>query len=312
MTNPVANQGFSGAPVRLPPGLWRDFLRRWRPITRLRDSPQPGGHLRPGPGDFDGLDLAGVRPWQAGDSPRRISARTTARLGHPMVRVDTPSWRLPFMLVLDRSVGMLPSAPAGSPARVAVGLVGAITAAVAAHGDPVGMALLGSQVEAVLSPRSGSARAVCTRRASRPLPDAEKPMQPGRLGALLETLPRRIRCAAAWVVLTDGLDETLPAGLAKLAARAPVWLVLLERPLPTSAERALGFEELQTGLTGPPLGESGWCEIAQYQESARAACVEILRRRLQPVTRLQLDQNLQVMLASGRWLGRPDFTPQVL
>ncbi|MFM8930490.1 MAG: DUF58 domain-containing protein [Gemmataceae bacterium] len=284
--------------VRVPASLWRSFTARWLNTRRARLPLLTGSHPRAVPGDWEGLDLAGIRPLQPGDSQRRLVARATARMNRPMVRVDLPAWRLPLMLVLDRSPGMRVEAPFGSAARVATELAKALVATATRMGDPVGVCLVTEKKHALTPPRTGSAES-CRRL----LEDAGAPrdLSPSTFG-FLNHLPARLRQAAAYVVFTDGLNPHLPVALRTMARQHPVWLVLLESPLPATAMRMLPWESADGGLQGNPLDESAWNRLGQLYASHRHRCYEAVGGLGQPVTRLHLDRLETAALSSGCWI----------
>lgn len=215
-----------------------------------------------------------------------------------MVRVDLPAWRLPLMVVLDRSGPMFTEGPQGSPARLAVSLANAVIGAASSQNDPVGVALVGNRLDGFLGPRGGAghaARGV----ASRPTAAA---VGQGALAKVLPTLPARLRTPSAWVVFTDGLNPELPAALGRFAAKYPIWLVLLESPLPNLELRALPWVDSATGLTGPPLGAKEWERLAITRSQRRENCAEAVSRHGQPVTRLDLEQTTDAQLGSGLWI----------
>lgn len=283
---------------RLPAGVWRPFVSRWLQRTSARLPLVSGTHVRPVPGDWEGLDLSGIRPFQPGDSARRLVARATARAQRPMVRVDLPAWRLPLMVVLDRSGPMFNACPHGSPARLAVALANAVIGAAGSQNDPVGVALVGNRLEGFLGPRGGNgqaARGVATR------PTPANAGQ-GVLAKLLAKLPVRLRTPAAWVVFTDGLHPELPEALARFSARHPLWLVLLESPLPDGEFRKLPWVDAATGTSGPPLDAKSWERLELVRAERRQACADAVSKNGQPVSRLNLKEPQDRLLGGGLWI----------
>lgn len=65
---------------------------------------RPGERLSPRHGS--GTDFAEPRAYQAGDDPRRIDWRATARSGTPLVRTYHAEFSRPLCLVIDRRAGM--------------------------------------------------------------------------------------------------------------------------------------------------------------------------------------------------------------
>lgn len=288
--------------ARLPAPLWRSFTDRWLKNKRGRLPLLIGAHPRAVPGDWEGLDLAGIRPLQPGDSHKRLVARATARMNRLMVRVDLPAWRLPLLLVMDRSPGMHLEAPFGSAARVATELAKALVTTATRLGDPAGVCLLTENRHTLTPPRTGSA-AACLRL----LESAETPRNPSPPAyGFLNQLPGRLRQVAAYVVLTDGLNPHLPAALTKLARKHPVWLVLLESPLPSPAMRSLPWETTASDLQGSPLDGPAWIRLGQQYAAHRQRCISAMQDCGQPITRLALERLERDQLSRGTWIhGHP-------
>lgn len=284
--------------VRISPALWRSFVAGWLRPHQRRLPLLTGTHPRSVPGDWEGLDLAGIRPQQPGDSYRRLVARASVRMNRPMVRVDLPAWRLPAVVVLDRSPGMLLACPLGSPARVEAEITKALIGVCSRLGDPVGVALAGSGKMEFQPPRLGATSA------SRRLADRPPPLTSGlsTFAQSLGSLPAKLRQAASLVVLTDGLDPHLPRELGKLAARHPVWLILLESPLPGPEWRNLPWTDSTSIRMGHPLHPDGWRELAEQQKALRMECAQAVTSRQQPLTWLRLENGMEQKLATGGWI----------
>lgn len=286
------------ATARLPVSIWRSFTARWLKTKRARLPLLTGCHPHAAPGDWEGLDLAGIRPLQPGDSQRRLVARATARMNRPMVRVDLPAWRLPLLLMVDRSPGMRLQAPFGSAARLATELAKAVLATANRVGDPVGVCLFTASRHTLTPPRSGALFAC-----RRVLDYAGEPRIPSPPNfGFLNQLPARLRQAAAFVVFTDGLNPHLPAALGTLGNRHPVWLILLESPMPPKEVRQLPWETALGELQGGPLAESAWNRLARQYATDRQRCIETVEGLGQPVTHLVLDQLELGQLSSGHWI----------
>lgn len=71
-----------------------------RPAAGSPPAPAAGNASAPGAGERGDEDFAGLRGWQAGDSPRRIAWRATARAGEPVVR-DLRRDTAPDLLWID-------------------------------------------------------------------------------------------------------------------------------------------------------------------------------------------------------------------
>ena len=296
MTENISQSGILR--VGLPIGIWRPFVSRWLRGAAFRLPLLAGQHPRALPGDWEGGDFAGIRPQQLGDSQRRLAARASARMNRAMVRVDLPDWRMPLMVVVDRSPGMLIANSLGSAARVATEMAKVIVTAANLLGDPAGVAVIGDRKKEFQPPRSGAGRACLSFLESQPVHYPEYT----RADKSLAALPGRVRQAAGYVVITDGLQPGISKALAGLAARHPVWLVLLQSPLPGPEELKLPWMSSNGPQQGGPMEESGWKRLASMQAELRLRSVDVVRKKGQPVTLLKLVLPSLELLARGRWI----------
>lgn len=254
-TVPLGRQG----PGRLPPEVVARLEHRLR---RRTAGALAGDHLTPGAGD--GMELAQLRPYEAGDDVRRLDPAASARTGVPHVRLQVPERAVTTWLVLDVSASMafgtqgrLKSDVAEGVAEV-VGRIGvrrggrlAVVAAGGAEprllpprpGRPALATLLALVREGVVadaSPPRGGRRA---RRAAAPSVARSGAMRStsrhgGEQGAppaspLTDALARVARVARSTgviVVVSDFRDPCWAAALRSLAARHTVLAVEVTDP----------------------------------------------------------------------------------
>jgi uncharacterized protein (DUF58 family) len=245
------------ADVRVEESVERRFVRPRIVPVRLPRAGDPWGlaeRARRGLLE-DPSSYAGVRPYQPGDPLRRIHARTSARLGRPVVKrfdparerdvlllldiqtVDGPDWRVSFQE--DRTEELCIA-------------VGSIAARLLGDGAAVGLAV--------------AAHAASVRRFAF-LPPAEAPDQ---LGRILDTLARLSPFPSASF-------EQLAANAARLLRPGVSVLVLTARdprPLAPSLRR-LGRHGFRASvLTLGPTADAGRAGLRQAGIDTRSVDVE--------------------------------------
>jgi uncharacterized protein (DUF58 family) len=126
----------------------------WPRTDRPVREPRPAGERARRSGEtFAGAagargEYRGLRPYRAGDDPRDVHWRTTARVGHPVVREYERDRSRALWLCLDlRGVD-------GEMAETAVEIAAAVAAAAVRRGDAFGLATQDGQVR----PGAGSAQ----------------------------------------------------------------------------------------------------------------------------------------------------------
>jgi uncharacterized protein (DUF58 family) len=147
---------FSGAaqaavPVRVLPAI--EHLRRLAAPLRTQTAVGPRRSAARG----EGLELAEVRPWVAGDRPRRLHWRATARRGSPYVAERHPERSADVLLFLDTFADF-----PGGRERALTYAVRAATGLADAHlraRDRVGVVSFGGALD-WLAPGSGVAHAL--------------------------------------------------------------------------------------------------------------------------------------------------------
>jgi uncharacterized protein (DUF58 family) len=139
----VTLEGLVVPPARQGPGPLHG-----RAVARLRIELRRHAHgLRPGDhptaGVGRGLELAQLRPYEAGDDIRRIDPAASARTGVPHVRLDVPERAVTTWLVLDVSASMAFGTTARLKSDVAEGVAEAVGHLAVRRGGRLGVAIAG-------------------------------------------------------------------------------------------------------------------------------------------------------------------------
>jgi uncharacterized protein (DUF58 family) len=124
----------------------------WRVVRRL-DGRVQGGYRTPRRGN--GLDFAGIRPYEEGDDARHIDWNVTARLDEPQVREFNEDRELTTWLVLDRSASMVVGGPGRGKQDVLAELALILARVLGRNGNRVGAVLYDGA-----APDAGSTRIV--------------------------------------------------------------------------------------------------------------------------------------------------------
>ena len=199
-----------------------------------------------------GLDLADLREYQHHDDVRHIDWNVTARLDSPYVRQFTEDRELNAWFLLDLSGSVDFGSSERTKRVVSAEFVAVLSRLLTRHGNRVGALLYGSELDAVLPPRSGRTHVLQLLERLRKY-QAPPSKQETRLGALLhaaqEVVPRR----SMLFVVSDFISAPGWAEpLARLALRHEVLAVRLydaaEMELPD-----LGLITIQDAETGEQL-----------------------------------------------------------
>jgi uncharacterized protein (DUF58 family) len=198
-----------------------------------------------------GLDLADLREYQYHDDVRHIDWNVTARLQTPYVREYHEDREVTAWFLLDLS----PSVDFGSRTQkrsIANEFVTVLARLLTRHGNRVGALFYGSQVDAVIPPRSGRRHVLHilnTLLARPPLPRAA----PTDLRAFLRAAYQMIRRRSLVFIVSDFISTPGWAEpLAHLAQRHEVVAVRLYDPL-EMALPDLGLLVIQDAETGEQL-----------------------------------------------------------
>jgi len=204
-----------------------------------------------------GLDLADLREYQHHDDVRHIDWNVTARLQTPHVRVFTEDREMSAWFVLDLSRSVDFGSGQRAKREISAGFVGVLARLLTRHGNRVGALVYGTDLEAVIPPRSGRRHVLhllhaMERRADRiEAAPAQKGMT--RLADLLKSagtlMPRR----STVFVVSDFLSEPgWERPLGQLVQRHEVIAVRLFDPLELELPD-LGLVPLRDAETGEQL-----------------------------------------------------------
>jgi len=200
------------------PGLWG--RRLWSRRLRFAAVSAPEGpHRLPVSGR--GLDLAGIRPFEPGDDPRRIDARASARRGFPHVRDDSPSLSQTLHFVIE-GLDRLRSAPAKWPSSIPAMVIESLAPVALDCGDPVALTVLDSK--GIIHRQAGrhpATAAACLADLGSPVPSTE---------GLHDLWPGLISRGSLALVITDGLSPTLSGQISDLPRRVDARLLLVRNP----------------------------------------------------------------------------------
>ena len=122
-------------------------------MLRRLDGRVQGSYRTPRRGN--GLDFAGIRPYEEGDDARHIDWNVTARLDEPQVREFNEDRELTTWLVLDRSASMLVGGPGRGKQDVLAELALTLARVLGRNGNRVGAVLYDGA-----SPDAGTSRIV--------------------------------------------------------------------------------------------------------------------------------------------------------
>lgn len=202
-----------------------------------------------------GLDLADLREYQHHDDVRHIDWNVTARLQTPYVRVFTEDREMAAWFVLDLSRSVDFGSGTRAKREISAGFVGVIARLLTRHGNRVGAMLYGTDVEAVIPPRTGRRHVLQLLHAMERRSSKAEVAQQGmtRLADLLKAaavlMPRR----STVFVVSDFLSEPgWERPLGHLAQRHDVVAVRLFDPLELELPD-LGLVPLRDAETGEQL-----------------------------------------------------------
>ena len=159
-------------------------------------------------GDFrssqygDGVELAQVRPYVAGDDVRRIEWNVTARMGEPHVRVNLAERVLVTWLVLDTSPSMHFGTADRRKQDVADGVAIAVAHIATRRGNRLGITTFGDRRPTTLPPNQGRHGLLGLIEALRRDPEEEQ-VGATSLGAALRRTSAIARQRGLLVVVSD-------------------------------------------------------------------------------------------------------------
>jgi uncharacterized protein (DUF58 family) len=169
-----------------------------------------------------GTEFAELRDYNAGDDPRLIDWKATARRDRPLVRVLEPEQEQTLIILLDR--GRLMTAQVQGMNRFDWGLNATLALALAGlnRGDRVGVAVFDRAIHTWIPPQRGSQH--LNHLIERLTPIQPELLEPDYLGAANVLVTQQSRRALV-VVITDLVDQTASAELLQALGRmAPRYL----------------------------------------------------------------------------------------
>ena len=204
-----------------------------------------------------GLDLADLREYQHHDDVRHIDWNVTARLQVPHVRVFTEDREMAAWFVLDLSRSVDFGSGTRAKREISEGFVGVVARLLTRHGNRVGALVYGSDLEAVIPPRSGRRHVLHLLHAMERRADKAEaaPTQKGmtRLDTLLKSAAALMPRRSTVFVVSDFLSEPgWERPLGQLVQRHEVVAVRLFDPLELELPD-LGLVPLRDAETGEQL-----------------------------------------------------------
>jgi uncharacterized protein (DUF58 family) len=196
-----------------------------------------------------GLDLADLREYQYGDDVRHIDWNVTARLQTPYVREyhedrEITAW---FLLDLSRSIDF--GSQDVKKATLSADFVALLARLLTRHGNRVGAILYGSDVDRVITPRTGRRQVLALLHAMM----TREPPPPGKgtdLGMLLKSAFNFIHRRSLVFIVSDFISTPgWERPLTQLAQRHEMIAVRLQDPLEAELPDLglLVFEDAETG-----------------------------------------------------------------
>jgi uncharacterized protein (DUF58 family) len=211
------------------------------------------------------MELAQIRPYQAGDDVRLIDWNATARMNEPHVRLHVAERTLTTWLVFDASQSMGFGTALRRKADVAEGVVLAVGHVASRRGNRLGLLTYGHSDPLFVPPRQGRVGLVGVLLRMRDVAardDLAQPDQPDGLGDVMSRARRHARERSLLVVVSDLRGpRDWAGGLRELCVRHDVIVCEIRDP----AEEAL-----------PDIGEV----VLVDPETGRRVRVDTGRRRL--------------------------------
>jgi uncharacterized protein (DUF58 family) len=193
-----------------------------------------------------GTEFSELKDYNAGDDPRSIDWKATARRNRPLIRVLEPEQEQTVIILLDR--GRLMTANIQGHKRFDLGLNATLSLALAAtqRGDRVGVGVFDRYLTTWIPPQRGQAHfSRILDRVSRLQPEL---LEPDYLGAVTNIIKQQSRRALV-VIITDIVDDIASAelltALGRLTPRYLPFCVTLRDP-----QVDLRANQLATDLSG--------------------------------------------------------------
>jgi len=248
-----------------------------------------------------GLELQEVRAYVAGDDPRSIDWRVTARRGRPHTKLFREERERPVWIVADLQPGVFFGTRRQLKSAVIVRAAALLAWTAVLGGDRVGAVLANGAHTRVLPPRSREAGALPVLAALDELqPRGPGVPAPGSLNDALALLAPLARSGSLILVISDfaGLDEASEALWWPLAARGECRLFQVSDAL---EQRALPNGRFRGGLPGALRVLDGAGVRARWHAAweARAARIAALSRATAaPVVQLDTGESVEECLAT--------------
>jgi len=256
-----------------------------------------------------GVDLADLREYQHHDDVRHIDWNVTARLQTPYVRQFLEDRDLTAWFLLDLSGSVHFGSADVTKLAVSTGFVATLARVITRHGNRVGAVLYGSQVDAVLPPKSSRTHVLdLLQRMTQPRPAAPKASKANKadkaqagagtsLVDLLRTADGVMTRRSLVFVLSDFISQPgWQDALARLSRRHEVVAVRLWDPMEMALPNVglVTVEDAETGEqlfidAADPAFRERYAAIAEQQE---AALIDDLARSGADVVELATDDDL--------------------
>src|SRR6266581_3294160 len=259
---------------------------------RIRGAQLRPRHLGPWPGTIPartlgpGTEFYSMRDYVAGDDPKRINWKTSAKHARLIVNEMEAERVTDVMIVLDTDVSYYEAAEAELFER-GVRAAASMASLLLRQGNRVGMVLQGEE-RGTVSPRFG-------KRHERNILFLLAAAKPGK--ALLSTsyvitlLARLMLPAKAQIIIISPLlDATLADGIRQLAATGYSMLVL--SPLPkaparfTSEEEEIAYRMLMLGRSNTLLALEKICTVSQWPAGIPLSAILSEVRPTRPIIRV--------------------------
>ena len=225
-----------------------------------------------------GLDLADLREYQSLDDVRHIDWNVTARTGIPHVRLFNEDRDLTAWFLVDCSASQYFGRQGRAKSEVAAEFVGLMSRLLTRQGNRVGAIFYSTQVDHVLTPRTGRSQVLQLLRMMQQMPlarpsprDDSVDTRGTNMGAFLNTACSYIKRRSIVFVVSDFISESgWEAPLGRLCLRHDVSAVRLFDPMEVSLPN-LGVVWLQDAESGEQLlvdtSDAGFCQ--RFEEVAR-------------------------------------------
>lgn len=251
-----------------------------------------------------GLEFEEVRPYAAGDDPRSIDWRVTARRGRVHTKLYREERERPVWLLVDLDAGMFFGSRAQLKSVVAVRAAALLAWVAASAGDRVGAVVVNATLVRVLPPRSREAGVLALLNSLVEL-QPRSPYEPGpqRLQCGLTALAPLVHPGSLVLVLSDFAGLVDQGSWSRVAAHSEcrwIWISdpLERRSLPDGRFRA-GSPESVLPVDGASIRVAwlaAWREReARIRSSSRTSGIELV----------ELDTSEEVAAALARSLRSP-------